>query len=350
MKRGKQTYKRAGVDIEKGGRAVKLMKESIRSTFRPEVLTEIGGFAGLFAFNKGKYREPVLVSATDGVGTKLKIAQTLNKHDTVGIDLVAMCVDDIVCYGAEPLFFLDYIACGKLIPEKIAEIVEGIAEGCKQAGCALLGGETAEMPGFYADNEYDLAGFAVGVVEKSKIIDGSRIVEGDIILGLASSGLHSNGYSLVRQVLLEEAKLKFTDIPVGLNTSLGNELIIPTRIYTPSLFAILPQCEIHGLAHITGGGLVENTPRILPRNLDAAIDSSAWQAQPIFGLIQERGGIDFLELYRTFNMGIGMVIILSRQEITRATKILVKSGEKVYRIGEIIKGKGKVVLSGLPLG
>jgi len=340
----KQAYKKAGVDIEAAARAVELIRERARSAFRSEVLTEIGGFGGLFSFDRERYREPVLVSATDGVGTKLVIAQTLNKHETVGIDLVAMSVDDIVCQGAEPLFFLDYIACGKLVPERIAQIVEGIAAGCKQAGCALLGGETAEMPGFYEPNQYDLAGFALGVVEKSKIIDGSKIVEGDVILGLASSGLHSNGYSLARKVLLEEAGFELSHRPVQLKTPLGEELLRPTRIYTPSLVKLFDQCPVHGLAHITGGGLVENIRRILPRNLSALINTSSWEVPPIFLLIQEEGKISCLEMYRTFNMGIGMVVVLPESEAERATDFLKQAGEEVYRIGQVRKGKAAVIL------
>ncbi|HAW60424.1 MAG TPA: phosphoribosylformylglycinamidine cyclo-ligase, partial [Actinobacteria bacterium] len=282
------TYKKAGVDIEAGAKAVELMKAAVKSTFRPEVLTEIGGFGGLFAFDGEKYKEPVLVSAADGVGTKLKIAQLMDRHEMVGIDLVAMCADDVVVAGAEPLFFLDYIAIGKVVPEKVAKIVGGIAEGCRMAGCALIGGEVAEHPGVMPPDEYDLAGFAVGVVERAKIIDGSSIGEGDVVLGLASSGLHSNGYSLVRK-LIDKFKLSLSDKPAGLVRSLGEELLIPTKVYTKSILKLLGRHEVHGLAHITGGGLIENIPRILPRNADAAIDLSSWSPPPIFEFLRKLG-------------------------------------------------------------
>lgn len=334
------TYKKAGVDIEAGAKAVELMKAAVKSTFRPEVLTEIGGFGGLFAFDGEKYKEPVLVSAADGVGTKLKIAQLMDRHEMVGIDLVAMCADDVVVAGAEPLFFLDYIAIGKVVPEKVAKIVGGIAEGCRMAGCALIGGEVAEHPGVMPPDEYDLAGFAVGVVERAKIIDGSSIGEGDVVLGLASSGLHSNGYSLVRK-LIDKFKLSLSDKPAGLVRSLGEELLIPTKVYTKSILKLLGRHEVHGLAHITGGGLIENIPRILPRNADAAIDLSSWSPPPIFEFLRKLGDVKILEMLRTFNMGIGMVIVLPAGEAEEAQLLLEESGEEAMVIGKIESGRGE---------
>lgn len=346
MKRKKTTYKLAGVDIEAGMKAVELIKERVRTTFRKEVLTDIGGFSGLFALDKEKYNNPVLVSATDGVGTKLKIAQMLNKHDTVGIDLVAMCVNDIVVQGAEPLFFLDYLSVGKLVPEEVAEIIKGIADGCRQAGCALIGGETAEMPGFYGPEEYDLSGFAVGIVERDKIIDGSKITEGDVILGLASSGLHSNGFSLVRKVILEDSGLKLSDIPPKLEDSIGEELLIPTNIYVRTVLELISECEVNGLANITGGGITYNLARILPQNLDASLRLLSWKIPPIFSLIQELGNIEEEEMLRTFNMGIGMIIILPSSQAAVAQMLLEERGEEVFEIGSIRAGKGEVKYSG----
>lgn len=341
MRKKKLTYKEAGVDIEAGAKAVEMMKKAVASTFRKEVLTGIGGFSGLFAFDVKKFKEPVLVSATDGVGTKLKIAQVLKKHDVVGIDLVAMCVDDVVVSGAEPLFFLDYLAIGKLVPEKVAQIVKGIAEGCRRAGCALVGGETAEHPGVLAPDDYDLAGFCVGVVEKSKIIDGSEIKKGDVILGLASSGLHSNGYSLVRK-LIDEENLSLNERFDTLSRTLGEELLTPTRIYARPVVNLLKNFEAKGIAHITGGGFVENIPRILPKSVDALIDLKTWRVPPIFKFIQKLGEIELNEMLKTFNMGIGMVLIVTSEEEEKAMNYLNKSGEKVFKIGEAISGEGKV--------
>ena len=339
----KITYKQAGVDTGAGAKAVELMKEEVKSTFRSEVLTEIGGFGGLFGFNKAAYKEPVLVSGTDGVGTKLKIAQMIDKHDTVGIDLVAMCVDDIVVSGAEPLFFLDYIAIGKLIPEKVAQIVAGIASGCRMAGCALLGGETAEHPGVMAPEDYDLAGFCVGVVDRNEIIDGFGIREGDKVLGLASSGLHSNGYSLVRKVFLEEGNHSLNKNLTELGCTLGEELLKPTKIYVSSVLKAIKQCEIKGMAHITGGGITENVPRILPENYDAKINLSSWDAPSIFKFIQKEADIDEEEMFKTFNMGIGMVIVVPPENISSVKSFLAKEGEDVFEIGEVISGGGEVV-------
>ncbi len=332
------TYKDAGVDIDAGDLFVQKIKPYVKSTFRPEVMTHIGGFGGLFALKK--YKEPVLVSGTDGVGTKLKIAFLTDKHDTVGIDLVAMCVNDIVVQGAEPLFFLDYFATGKLKPEAHSDIVKGIAAGCKQAGCALIGGETAEMPSFYEENEYDLAGFAVGVVEKKKIIDGSRIKPGDALIGLASSGLHSNGYSLVRKALLETAGYGMEDTLSELGgRPLGEVLLTPTKIYARTVLALMKDFDLRGMAHITGGGITENTPRMLPKGACAQIHKGTWDIPPIFGLVRKKAGVDDEEMYRDFNMGIGMIIAVPAKQAEAVMKKANKLGEKAWRIGEIVKGK-----------
>lgn len=336
-------YKTAGVDVEAGYEAVRLMRDDVRRTFRPGVLTDIGGFGGLFALDKDKYEEPVLVSGTDGVGTKLKIAFMMDRHDTVGIDAVAMCVNDIVCGGAEPLFFLDYIACGKNKPEKIAQIVKGVADGCVMAGCALVGGETAEMPGFYPEDEYDLAGFAVGIVDKKKIIDGRDIRKGDKLVGLASSGLHSNGYSLVRK-LLNPNREKLSEYVGLLSSTLGEELLKPTRIYVRSILAVREKYNIKGIANITGGGFIENIPRMIPDGLRARIDIGTWPVQPIFTLLQEIGKITVDSIYNTFNMGIGMVLAVDPDEADGAVAYLNSIGENAYVIGEIIKGEKGVEL------
>ncbi|MGI5891610.1 MAG: phosphoribosylformylglycinamidine cyclo-ligase [Bacillota bacterium] len=332
------TYQEAGVDIEAGNRAVDLMKADVRKTFRKEVLTDLGNFAGLFALDNKKYHEPVLVSGTDGVGTKLRIAMLCDKHDTIGIDAVAMCVNDILVQGAEPLFFLDYIAVGSLKPEKVAEIVRGVAEGCLQAGCSLIGGETAEMPGFYAEDDYDIAGFAVGVAEKSKIITGKNIQAGDVVLGLPSSGVHSNGFSLVRKVLFDHAKFNLYQFFPELGKTLGEELITPTRIYVKDILPLLSENLIKGMAHITGGGLIENIPRVLPDGVGVEIDPAAWDVPPIFDLLQKTGNIDFIEMNRVFNMGIGMVIITGDQEAQEIQALL----PEAKKIGQVITGKKEV--------
>lgn len=337
-------YKKAGVDIEAGEKAVELIKKYVRSTFRSEVLGDIGSFGGLFAFDNKKYKEPVLVSATDGVGTKLKIAQMANKHSTVGIDLVAMCANDIVTQGAEPLFFLDYLACGKLVSAKVTQIVEGIAKGCLEAGCALLGGETAEMPGFYSQDEYDLAGFVVGVVEKEKIIDGSQIEEGNLILGISSSGLHSNGYSLVRKVFLEEKNYNLADFLHETGSTLEEELLKPTEIYVKPLLELIKICDVKGLAHITGGGF-SNIVRILPDNLDAVIDKASWEVPPVFRLVQEKGKVIEDEMFQTFNMGVGMAVILPGRDVEKAVDILTSVGKQAFKIGEVLRGSGTVKFS-----
>ncbi len=334
------SYSQAGVNIAEGNRAVDLMKKSVRATYRPEVLTELGNFAGLFALNNKKYAEPVLVSGTDGVGTKLRIAQMLDKHDTIGIDAVAMCVNDILVMGAEPLFFLDYIAVGKLYPEKVADIVAGVAEGCKQANCSLIGGETAEMPGFYVGDDYDIAGFAVGVADKAKIITGKDIGAGDVVLALPSTGVHSNGFSLVRKVLLEDAKLKLEDYIDELGQTLGECLLTPTKIYVRELLPICEQGLVKGMAHITGGGLIENVPRVLPEGVSVKIKLGSWPVPPIFSLLQNLGNIDQTEMHRVFNMGVGMVIIADAEQAEQICKKL----PQVLTIGSVVAGDKTVIL------
>lgn len=329
------SYKDAGVDISAGEEAVSKIKEEVKATFGPEVLTGLGGFGALFAPDLSGYKEPVLVSGTDGVGTKLKIAFMMDKHETVGIDLVAMCINDILAQGARPLFFLDYLATGKLDPDKVARIVKGITAGCKEAGCALIGGETAEMPDFYDAGEYDLAGFVVGVVDKSKIITGEKIKAGDKVIGLASNGLHSNGYSLARKVFFEVAGKRVEDKIKGLNTTLGEELLKPTRIYVKPVLKLLEQYPVNGIAHITGGGLLENIPRILPQKTKAVIEKDSWPVQQVFKLIEEIGNIEEREMYRTFNMGIGMVLIVPAEETEKIIKKANSLSEKAYLIGEV---------------
>nr|WP_286680256.1 phosphoribosylformylglycinamidine cyclo-ligase [Tepidanaerobacter sp. EBM-49] len=336
------TYRDAGVDVDAGNRAVELMKEHVRSTYRPGVLGNLGSFGGFFQLDTKKYKEPVLVSGTDGVGTKLKIAFMMDKHDTVGIDGVAMCVNDIIVHGAEPLFFLDYIALGKLIPEKVADIVKGVSAGCKMAGCALIGGETAEMPGMYAEDEYDIAGFAVGAVEKSKVIDGSAIEKDDVVIGIASSGLHSNGFSLARKVFFEIGKFSSSDYIEELGRTLGEELLEPTKIYVKTVES-LSKFDIHGMAHITGGGIIENLPRILPEGIHFSIKKGSWEIPPVFSLIQKIGQVSDKEMYRTFNMGIGYAVVVSCDAANEVLNVLQKNGEKAWIIGRAVKGKGGVV-------
>jgi len=332
-----KSYKDAGVDISLANQIVKEIKPLISKTSIPGVLGGIGEFGGLFSLAEQKYKEPVLVSGTDGVGTKLKLAFTLNKHDTIGIDLVAMSVNDIITCGAKPLFFLDYISIGKLSEKVVVEIVKGVTEGCKMAGCALLGGETAEMPGFYSEGEYDLAGFAVGVVEKSQIIDGKKIKEGDAVIGIASNGLHSNGFSLVRKVLFESKKYKISDKIPSFEKSLGEELLKPTRIYVSPILHLLEKYKILGIAHITGGGIVENIPRILPEEVSIRIDQESWSTPSIFTFIQEEGEISDGEMYRTFNMGIGMVLIVSPSDASKVMDELKMARYDSYLIGKVIK-------------
>jgi phosphoribosylformylglycinamidine cyclo-ligase len=330
-------YKDAGVDISLANQIVEKIKPLISKTSIPGVLGGIGGFGGLFSLAEHKYKEPVLVSGTDGVGTKLKLAFALDKHDTVGIDLVAMSVNDIITCGAKPLFFLDYISIGKLSEKVVVELVKGVTEGCKMAGCALLGGETAEMPGFYAGNEYDLAGFAVGVVEKSEIIDGREIQEGDSVIGIASNGLHSNGFSLVREVLFESKKYKMDDKLPFFEKPLGRELLRPTRIYVSPVLHLLEKYKILGIAHITGGGIVENIPRILPKEISVRIDQQSWPTPSIFNFIQEEGEISDGEMYQTFNMGIGMVLIVSPNDASKVMDELKMLEYNSYLIGKVIK-------------
>jgi len=335
------TYRDAGVDIDAGDEFVDRIKPIVRSTFRPEVLTDLGGFGGLFGLQAGKYREPVLVSGTDGVGTKLKIAFMMDKHDTVGIDLVAMCVNDIAVSGAEPLFFLDYLATGKLSVSTAQEVVAGIAEGCRQAGCALIGGETAEMPSFYPDGEYDLAGFAVGVVDRPKIVDGHHIVPGDVVIGLASSGLHSNGYSLARRVLFEQAKLTVASRLPEFGGSLGEVLLAPTKIYAKQILALVEQFPIKGIAHITGGGITENLPRVFPKGVRARITRTVWSVPPIFGVISRLGEVDREEMYRVFNMGIGLILIVPPDAVSGVLARAAALGDRGWQIGEIVSSTGK---------
>lgn len=335
------TYKKAGVNIDEGEKLVNLIKPIAKAASRPEVMAGIGGFGALFSLNLKKYKNPVLVSSTDGVGTKLKIAFMLDRHDTVGIDLVAMGVNDVIVSGAEPLFFLDYFATGKLNAKSAASVIKGIANGCKEAECALVGGETAEMPGFYKDGEYDLAGFVVGIVEKNKIIDGSDIKPGDKIIGLASSGLHSNGYSLARKVIFDKLRLNAKSKPTGFKKNIGEELLTPTRIYVKTIKALQKKFTIKGIAHITGGGLTENTPRILPHNCKAVIARDSWKMPFIFQFLQHGGSIAEKEMLRTFNCGIGMAIIVSKNDAGRVISRLKALREKAFLIGEIEKKSDK---------
>jgi len=345
-----EAYKQAGVDIAAGNEAVERMKKHVKKTFRPEVLTGLGGFGGLFSLNKDKYEEPVLVSGTDGVGTKLKLAFAMDKHDTIGIDAVAMCVNDVIVTGAEPLFFLDYLACDKVVPEKIEAIVKGVADGCEQAGCALIGGETAEMPGMYSDGEYDIAGFTVGIVDRPKAIDGSTIQAGDAVIGLASSGIHSNGFSLVRRLLLEQQGYALTDKPEELEgRTLGDVLIEPTRIYVKQILKLLESVKIKGMAHITGGGFIENIPRVLPEGVNVDINRGSWPVLPIFGLMQRVGSITDRDMFTTFNMGVGMVLVVPAEQAEQALAIAKEQGEQAYRIGTVTEGSKIVTFDGVEL-
>lgn len=339
-------YKDAGVDINLANQIIQEIKPLISKTYVPGILGGIGGFGGLFSLTEQRYKEPVLVSSTDGVGTKLKIkiAFALNKHDSVGIDLVAMCVNDIITCGAKPLFFLDYISMGKLSKERVIDLIKGIVKGCKIAGCALLGGETAEMPDFYPEGEYDLAGFAVGMVEKNKIVDGKEIKEGDLVIGLASNGLHSNGFSLVRKVLFESNKYKIEEKISPFKMSLGEELLVPTKIYVQPILHISEKYKILGIAHITGGGIIENIPRVLPEGVSIQIDQKSWPKPYIFSLIQKEGKISNEEMYRTFNMGIGMILIVSDNEALKITEELELIDCDSYIIGKVIKGNKQIII------
>ena len=346
MKSFSESYKNAGVDITAGYKAVDLMKAHIARTMTEGVVSDIGGFGGLFELPSG-YKKPVLVSGTDGVGTKLKLSFLMEKYDTVGIDCVAMCVNDVICCGAKPLFFLDYIACGKNIPERIADIVKGVAEGCVQSGAALIGGETAEMPGFYPEDEFDLAGYATGIVDKDQIIDNRQMQAGDVVIALASSGVHSNGFSLVRKVfdidhITKEELTK--PLPELSGKSLGETLLTPTRIYVKPVLALLEEVKVKGISHITGGGFYENIPRSIPKGLGARIEKKNVRVLPIFDLIRERGGISEHDMFNTYNMGVGMSIVVAKEDADRAISILNANGAESYLLGEIIPSEDAVVL------
>ena len=341
-----KSYAEAGVDITAGYRAVELMKAHIARTVTGGVCSDVGGFGGLFELDTAGMEHPVLVSGTDGVGTKLKLAFLTDRHDTVGIDCVAMCVNDIICCGAKPLFFLDYIACGKNVPEKIAQIVSGVAEGCVQSGAALIGGETAEMPGFYPENEYDLAGFAVGVVDKAKILDNTTMTEGDVVIALPSSGFHSNGFSLVRKVFdidTDHADLTSPIAELG-GKSLGEALLAPTKIYVRPMLALFDAVRVKGVSHITGGGFYENIPRSIPAGLGARIRKEAVRIPPVFGLLQKTGDIPERDMFNTFNMGVGMSVVVAAGDVNRALAVLRENGEDAYVIGDIVKSDTKVTV------
>ncbi|MGN0499380.1 MAG: phosphoribosylformylglycinamidine cyclo-ligase [Acutalibacteraceae bacterium] len=344
MKSFSESYKAAGVDVTAGYRAVELMKEHVARTKTDGVVSGIGGFGGLFAPNLTGMKEPVLVSGTDGVGTKLKLAFLLNKHNTIGIDCVAMCVNDVVCCGAAPLFFLDYLAVGKNYPEKVAEIVSGVAEGCVQSGSALIGGETAEMPGFYPENEYDLAGFSVGIVDKEKIVDGSKLQAGDVLIGLSSSGVHSNGFSLVRKVFGINSKTIW-DTYEELDKPLGETLITPTKIYVKPVLELMSKLEVKAVSHITGGGFYENIPRMLKPGMCAKIEKWAVPVLPIFDVIQRVGNISERDMFNTFNMGVGMIIAVAKENADKAVEILTNAGEKATILGEVATGDEGVIIS-----
>ena len=339
-----ESYKNAGVDITAGYKAVELMKQHIARTMLNTKSSDIGGFGGLFELDLTGYKNPILVSGTDGVGTKLKMAFLMDKHDSVGIDCVAMCVNDVICCGAKPLFFLDYIACGKNVPEKIADIVKGVCDGCVQSGSALIGGETAEMPGFYPIDEYDLAGFSVGIVDKANVIDKTTMKEGDVMIALPSSGVHSNGFSLVRKVFdVEKAELK-TPMAELNGKSLGETLLTPTKIYVKPMLALFEQVKVKGVSHITGGGFYENMPRSIPKGLGVKIKKEDVKILPIFKLIQKTGNIDERDMFNTFNMGVGMSVVVAKEDVNKALEILKNNGEDAYVIGEIIKSEDGVVL------
>lgn len=342
MKSFSESYKNAGVDITAGYKAVELMKQHIAKTVTAGALSGIGGFGGLFELDLTGINKPVLVSGTDGVGTKLKMAFLMDKHDTVGIDCVAMCVNDIICCGAKPLFFLDYIACGKNVPERIAEIVSGVAGGCVHSGAALIGGETAEMPGFYPEDEYDLAGFSVGIVDKDKIIDNKAIKSGDVIIALPSSGVHSNGFSLVRKVFdVENSDIKAPVAELG-GKSVGETLLTPTKIYVKPVLALTEEITVKAISHITGGGFYENIPRSIPDGYCAKIEKSAVKVLPIFDLIQKTGSISERDMFNTYNMGVGMSITVDKNDVDKALEILKNAGEDAYIIGETVKGDDKI--------
>ena len=340
------TYREAGVDIDAGNKAVDLMKKHVRATYRPEVLGDIGGFGGLFALDTKKYRQPVLVSGTDGVGTKLCVAFMADKHDTIGQDAVAMCVNDILVQGAEPLFFLDYLAVGTLQPEQVADIVSGIAKACLESGCSLIGGETAEMASFYKKGEYDIGGFAVGVAERSKLITGEKIEPGDVLIGLPSSGLHSNGYSLVRKICFELKELTIDQFIPELGKTLGEELLIPTKLYPKACLPLIEKFDIRGMVHITGGGFYENIPRVLPEGCSVEVNTECWPKPPIFNLLQQWGNVAWTEMYRTFNMGIGMILVVSQSDAEAIRQDLAARGEDSYIVGHVTPGSREAVLKG----
>jgi phosphoribosylformylglycinamidine cyclo-ligase len=340
-----ETYDAAGVSIGAGEQAVERIKAKVRSTFRPEVIGDIGGFGGLFAFDKDGYRDPVLVSSTDGVGTKALVAQAAGRFDTIGVDLVAMCVDDIVCQGAQPLFFLDYIAVGRLDPDHIEQLVEGVAEGCRQAGCALIGGEMAEHPGAMEPGEFDLVGFAVGVVDRERLVTGALVAPGDVVLGLPSTNLRSNGYSLVRRALFDRAG-RSLDEPAfdGAHHSLADELLKPSVIYAPAIMALLDAVDVHGVAHVTGGGIVGNLNRILPEGASAELDRRTWEAPRIFGEVQAAGAIDDDEMAKVFNLGLGMIVVLPEGDAYTALDVLRAHGHRASEVGRVLQGDGTVEL------
>lgn len=338
-----ESYKDAGVDVTAGYKSVELIKEYVKGTYNSSVISDLGGFGGLFAPNLAGMKQPVLVSGTDGVGTKLKLAFLLNKHDTIGQDCVAMCVNDIICCGATPMFFLDYLALGKNVPEVVATIVKGVTDGCKMAGCALVGGETAEMPGFYPVDEYDLAGFSVGIVDRDKMIDSNKINVGDTIIGIASSGVHSNGFSLVRKIF-NVNKENLNEYKEELGTTLGECLLTPTKIYVKPVLKVLEQVEVKGISHVTGGGFYENLPRMLREGVSIEVEKDSYPVLPIFKLLQKEGNIPERDMYNTFNMGIGMALIVDNNDVEKTLQILKENGEKAFEIGKIIEGNKEVII------
>ena len=340
------TYADAGVDIDAGNKAVELMKDSVKATYRPEVLGDLGGFGGLFSLMNSNIKKPILVSGTDGVGTKLRLAIMMNKHDTVGQDCVAMSINDVLVQGAEPLFFLDYIAVGKLDPVQVATIVKGVAHACEESGCVLLGGETAEMAGFYAKDDYDLAGFGVGIVDRDKVITGETIGAGDILIGLPSTGVHSNGFSLVRKIVFERQKMQLDQYVDELGMTIGECLLTPTRLYPRPCLPLIRNFDIKGMVHITGGGFYENIPRVLPKGIGVEIDVTTWPQLPIFGLLQKWGDVAKEEMYRTFNMGIGMILIVKVDDVDAIMANLSERGDKAYIIGKTVQSDVRVTLKG----
>lgn len=339
-----KAYEQAGVNIEAGYEAVKRMKSHVERTARKGIMGTFGGFGGMFDLSELNLKEPVLISGTDGVGTKLKLAFMVDKHDTIGVDCVAMCVNDIVAQGAEPLYFLDYVALGKAEPAKIEQIVKGVADGCVQSGAALIGGETAEMPGLYDEDEYDLAGFAVGACEKANIVTGEKIAEGDVLVGIASSGVHSNGYSLVRKIVFEDNGYAIDEVVEGYETlgKIGEALLTPTKLYAKPVMEMLKEADIHGMAHVTGGGFYENLPRMMPEGLATEVDLGTWPVLPIFEFLKDKGQLEDKDLYNVFNMGIGFVIAVKPQQADKIIEIAQKHGEKAYTIGRVVKGEGVI--------